>query len=98
MYNRKQLAFLFFYRKHNIATGYTCKSADIKDYEYASDIVDEEYSYVPVSVSQVNTPVSNIEASITTTNENVNEMNTDLHVIDEEDQRKSGNEYDDLPF
>ena len=72
--------------------------ADNKDYEYASDIVDEEYSYVPVSVSQVNTPVSNIEASITTTNENVNEMNTDLHVIDEEDQRKSGNEYDDLPF
>jgi hypothetical protein len=61
--------------------------------EYASDVVDEEYSYVPISITPVNTPISNVETSITLSNENA-----DLQVIDEEDQGKSGNEYDDLPF
>ena len=56
-------------------------------------MVDEEYSYVPISITPVNTPISNVETSITLSNENA-----DLQVIDEEDQGKSGNEYDDLPF
>jgi glutaredoxin len=63
-------------------------------FEYASDVVDEEYSYVPVTVSQVNTPISNVETSVIPSTENA-----DLHVIEtEEDQEKTGNEYDDLPF
>ena len=71
--------------------------ADNKDYEYASDIVDEEYSYVPVSVAPVsnqgNAPVSGTETLPATENVNVNDINET-----EEDQERTGNEYDDLPF
>ena len=70
-----------------------------ENHEYASDIVDDEY--IPVTVTPVNTPVSNVvntpvsgtETLPATENVNVNDINES-----EEDQERTGNEYDDLPF
>ena len=76
--------------------------ADNEDFEYASDVVDEDYSYVPVNVSQVNTPVSNqsnAPISNAETSEQPSTENADLHVIEnEESQEGTGNEFNDLPF
>src|ERR1035437_1519887 len=91
--NNPELETLANTRTHNL------DADNNKDYEYASDVVDEEYSYVPVSVSPVNTPISNQEnvpvsnAETLPTTENVNEI-----IETEENQGKSGENYDDLPF
>jgi glutaredoxin len=63
-----------------------------ENFEYASDVVDEDYSYVPVNVSQDNVPVSN---QVNTPVSNVETLEPSSN---EEDQNKSDNEYSDLPF
>jgi len=56
VFNQKH--FLFFYRKHskyNIATGYNCKSADIKNLEIIKQDIRDKID--PILIENKNTPL-----------------------------------------